>query len=432
MMTKSWLKMYRAACVMRHVSNMSSIKRNTIVQIAGKAVSSLLGLAAITIMTRRLGAEKFGWYITAIGFLQFFGVATDFGMIPVTAKMLAETDDGEKPRLIKNLLGFRLSTAVIAFVAAPTITLFLPYPTPIKLAIALVSVAFLGNAAAQIFTGYFQTKLQMSVYAASDVLSRLTLLAGVILAAWARWEFFPIMAIVAAASIIQTTFLWFRVQKSVPIGLAFDRAIWKKIMVAMWPVAVSILFNVVYLRGDAVILPLFRTQAEVGLYGAAYRVIDIAAQIAMMVMGVVLPLLAGSWSRGLIEEFRKHYREACRLLLALSIVATLGAYLFAGPIMRVIGGAAFAGAQSYLRILCLAMFGVFLGAVFGHTALAIGRQKETIWVYASDAALSLAGYLFFIPHFGAIGAASVSAFSELYAGIGLFFVVRRYLRRPNQ
>ena len=110
------------------------IAHNTIIQIVGKIISTIFGLLAVGMMTRYLGTEKFGWYVTAITFLQFVGILIDFGLIPVTAQMLSEpTDDKEK--LLKNLLGFRLTTALIFLGVAPFIAMFLPYPLEVKIAI---------------------------------------------------------------------------------------------------------------------------------------------------------------------------------------------------------------------------------------------------------------------------------------------------------
>src|SRR3989338_804217 len=105
------------------MSTTRKITHNTIIQIVGKIASTLLGLVAVGMMTRMLGTEKFGWYTTTISFLQFIGILTDFGFIPVTAQMLAEGTI-ERSVLLKNLLGFRLTTAILAFGIAPCIALF--------------------------------------------------------------------------------------------------------------------------------------------------------------------------------------------------------------------------------------------------------------------------------------------------------------------
>ena len=60
--------------------------KNIDFQIIGKLSSTFLGLIALGMMTRYLGQEQFGWYITTMAFLQFIGIMIDFGLIPVTAK----------------------------------------------------------------------------------------------------------------------------------------------------------------------------------------------------------------------------------------------------------------------------------------------------------------------------------------------------------
>jgi len=71
----------------------------------GKAISTALGLAAVMIMTRSLGVEKFGWYATTVGFLQFVGILSDFSFMLNTGNMLSEPDLINKNCLITYLLG---------------------------------------------------------------------------------------------------------------------------------------------------------------------------------------------------------------------------------------------------------------------------------------------------------------------------------------
>ncbi len=87
------------------MSTTQKIAHNTIIQIVGKVISTALGLLALGMMTRYLGTEHFGWYITTISFLGFAGVLIDFGMVPVTAQMMSEPKHN-KVELFKNLIGF--------------------------------------------------------------------------------------------------------------------------------------------------------------------------------------------------------------------------------------------------------------------------------------------------------------------------------------
>lgn len=407
------------------MSTARAIAHNTFIQIIGKAISVFLGLIAIGMMTRYLGQEKFGWYITAVTFLQFACILIDFGLIPVTAQMLSEPEH-DKTRLFKNLLSYRFFTATACLTIAPLIAMFFPYPAEVKIAIAFSTISFLAVAMNQIFTGFYQTKLKMRVQVIGELVGRVVLVAGLYLLIKNNSSFLLIMAALVVSAASYTAVMWISASRETNVGFGFDFAIWRAITKKMWPIALAIIFNVIYLKGDIILLSLFRSQTEVGLYGAAYRVIDIYAQLAMMMMGIMLPLLAGNWSRGLKDEFKKYYQQSFDAIMLMAVPMLIGTLMLAENIMRLVAGQNFAVAGRPLQILSLAVFGVYMGAIFGHAAVAINRQKQILWIFISDAIITLIGYLIFIPKFGMLGAAWMTVFSELYAGLLLFASVRHY------
>ena len=56
------------------------IAHNTIIQIIGKGISTVIGVIVIAMLTRYLGQSGFGQYTTIMAFLQFFGVLVDMGL----------------------------------------------------------------------------------------------------------------------------------------------------------------------------------------------------------------------------------------------------------------------------------------------------------------------------------------------------------------
>ncbi|PIT86522.1 MAG: hypothetical protein COU33_02625, partial [Candidatus Magasanikbacteria bacterium CG10_big_fil_rev_8_21_14_0_10_43_6] len=287
----------------KNMSTTKKIAHNTLVQMLGKAVATFLGLVGVGLLTRYLGQEQFGWYITTISFLQFIGILVDFGMIPVTAQMMSEPKF-HPSTLFRNLLTFRFVTAIIFLGIAPLIALLFPYPREVKIAISFTTIAFLSVSMNQVFIGLYQKELKMHIQAIGEVLSRAVLVGGMYLLMVQGRSFLPIMAVISVASVVYTAYLWWRAHRITNVSFAYDKTIWKAIMVKMWPIAISIIFNVVYLKGDILLLSLFAGQTDVGLYGAAYRVIDILAQTAMLFMGIMLPILAFAWSRQNTTEFR--------------------------------------------------------------------------------------------------------------------------------
>lgn len=424
-------------------STTKSIAENTAAQMIGKIISTLLGLLAIGMMTRYLGAEQFGWYVTTISFLGFVGILVDFGLVPVTAQMMSQSPPrewrgyarhAENPeteyyaQLLRNLLAYRFVTAVFFLGLAPLAALLFPYPHEVKIAIGFTTISFLGVAMNQVFLGLYQQKLKTHIAAIGEVVGRIVLVAGLFFIIKTNQGFIPVMWIVVASAVAYTAVMWRMAAKEQSVSFAFDSEIWKAITKKMWPIAIAIMFNVIYLKGDLVLLSLFRDQVEVGVYGAAYRVIDILAQTAMMVMGVMLPLLAYQWSRNIKETFRHYYQQSFDLMMAFALPMLVALVILATPIMTLVAGDEFTASGIPLQILAIAIFGVYLGAIFGHAAVAINKQKAVLPIYIVTAILTLIGYLIYIPKFGMLGAAWMSVFSELFAGISLLLFVRYHTK----
>jgi O-antigen/teichoic acid export membrane protein len=404
------------------MSEVRKIAQNTVWQLIGKSISTLLGLAAIAIMTRALGVEQFGWYATAIGFLQFIGIFTDFGFTVITSNMLSEPAH-DKSKLLGNLFTWRIITAVLTQGIAPLTIFLFPYPAPIKWAVVIMSFSFIGVSLNQVLVAYYQTKLKMYVQAIGEVIGRVVLVGGLALVATGHLGFLPMMAVITLGSISYTGYLWY---KSEPIRFQIDRVISRAIFTKLWPVALAVIFNCLYLQGDRVILPLYAPQTEVGLYGAAYRVIDITLQVSSMLIGLLLPLISYAYSRNNRENFIKESQRAFDLMILFIFPIIAGVLALSGPIMRFVGGPEFAASGVFLRIQILTMFGICFGMVFGHIILAINRQRQALWVYIAVAILSVTAYFILIPKLGGVGAAWVRVGSELIAGIGLMILTGYY------
>ena len=401
-----------------------AIAKNTSVQIIGKTISTILGLIAIGIMTRALGVEKFGWYVTATGFLQFVGIFSDFGFTAITTKMLSEPEF-DKTKLLNNLFTWRFLTALFFQGLAPLVILLFPYPAPIKLAVAIMALSFFAISVNQIFIGYCQSALKMAMQMTGEILGRIVLVAGLLLISVKNYGFLPAMGIITLASVIYTFYLW---QKTPAVKFSIDKDISKTIFQKIWPTATTVIFNAFYLQGDRVILPLYSPQTDVAIYGTAYRILDVITQSAWMIMGIMMPLVTFAWARNLTEEFKKKYQMSLDLVSLFLIPMIAGIIVLAGPIMTLVAGKEFADSGRILQFLSIAILGIAFGNIFGYMALAIDRQRQAMWIYFSDAVLTTIAYFILIPRYGIYGAAMAAIFSELYAGLGLMLLANHYAK----
>lgn len=395
----------------------TKIAQNTIVQLIGKVISTALGLISLAMMTRYLGQAGFGEYTAVINFLSFFAIIADLGLTLVTVQMISVPDVDEK-KILNNLFGLRLLSIVIFISLAPLAAFFLPYSATVKIGILIAAASFLFPALSQILIGLFQKKLRMDKAVIAENISRVVLLIGIYLSIHYNYGLNGILwaSVISAAANFFIGYLL-----ALPfIGLrpSFDKQIWKETISKSWPLAITIVLNLLYLKTDTLILSLVKSSSEVGLYGAAYRIIDVLSTLPFMFAGIILPLLATYWFEQKKDLFKSTLQKSFDLMAVISLPIISGALILSKPIVVLVAGADFAASGLILKILIFAILAIFLGCMFAHAVVAIDKQRKMIKYYLFVSISSIILYLILIPKFSYIGAAAATVYSE--AAIAFF------------
>lgn len=404
-----------------------SIAKNTLIQGVGKGLSTVLGLVVVAMVTRYLGPQGYGQYTVVITFLSFFGVIADFGLTLITAQMISE-QGADEPRIVKSIFTFRVLTALAIFSLAPVVAYFTDYSTIVKLGIALVSWSFFFVSLNQTLVGIFQKRLQMHFPSIAENVGRIILLGATIIAIWLHWNLVALLGAVVLGNIANFAMTVFYTRRYFKLGFAWEAHIIREMVRRATPIAISTVFNLVYLKADTLILFSFRPAAEVGLYGAAYRVVDILMMLPVIIMGMSLPAI--SYARSVADEVR--VKRMIEKLLSLFVVYALpvlaGGMMLAGSVMAFVAGKQFFAAGQPLRILLWAFAAATFSTLFGHLVVALGQQRRAIWIYGVDAVLALGAYFIFIPRFGSMAAAWVTFGSELFAMVCLAVLAWRAVK----
>lgn len=411
------------------MSTARAIAGNTVIQVAGRAVSTVLGVATIAIMTRHLGREGYGAFTTAMTFLQFFGILADFGLTLTLSKLLAEPD-ADRGRVASNVFTLRLTLAAALFGLAPLLAFAFPYPNAIRVAIAIGTLSFFQMTLSNVLTGLFLQQLAMRFVTLSEIAGRGLLLVLAFLAARAGAGVAAFMWSLVAANAVQFALSWIFARRLVPLALTFDRTVWRRVIRESWPIAVSIAFNLVYLKSDVILLSLYRAQGEVGLYGAAYKVLDVITVIPTAFMGLVMPVLTAVWVSENRPDFARKLSRSFDFLTITALPLVAGAAVVGRDLMALVAGRDFADAGGMLAVLMVAGGMVFWSTLFGTTVVALGLQRRMVWAYAIDAGISFALYFWAIPRWGAYGAAGVTVFSETFMAVATGWAVVAKTGRP--
>ncbi len=409
----------------------TKVAYNTIIQIISKVIATALGLVAVAIMTRYLGREGFGQYTTIITFLSFFAIIADLGLTLVTVQMISRPGVNEH-KILSNLLSLRLVSAVIFLGLAPLAVIFFPYDPIIKLGVAVTALSFFFIALNQILVGLFQKNLRMDKVSIAEVVSRIVLVAGVVLVWYFDLGLINIMVAAVIASAVNFLFHYLFSRQFVRIKLHFDFTVWSDIIKKSWPLALTIIFNVIYLKADTLILSLIKSQSDVGIYGATYKVIDVLITFPFMFAGIILPIMTARWAANNKDGFKNVLQKSFDVMVIIALPLVIGTQFVAKNIMVLVAGRDFAMSGPILQILILAAGLIFFGCMFAHAIIAIDKQKKIIPAYIFTAVTAVIGYLIFIPKYSYFGAAWVTIYSEIAIGLASVYLVWKYARfLPN-
>lgn len=401
-----------------------AIARNTLIQTVGKICSTILGLAAFALLWRMLGPTEYGTLTVALTFLAIFATFVDFGLTLTTVQLISEHEEKEQ-QILGNLISLRLISAGIFLGIAPFVALLFPYEAVVNILIAIGVLSYYSASISQMLGGVFQKNLDMVKPMIAENLNRLLVVIGIALV-WAFGGGLPaIMWVFVSGNILQLATILVFTKRYTTVKPQISWSIWKLIMSRSWPIGASIFFNLIYLKGDILFLSIYRSEFEIGLYGTAYKVIEVLAAIPIMYMGLVLPVLVGAWAAKDTEKFRHALQDSFDFFTVIGFPIAFGLALVGREAVVLIAGADYASAGPVLWLLGPALLFVFYGALFGHAIVGLNKQKPMTWAYAGVAVLTIAGYLWSIPTYGMYGAAFWTLASEaLIAFIAAIVVLR--------
>lgn len=406
------------------------VAHNSLIQISGKIISTALGLVIVSLMTRGLGAAGFGQYTSVVAYLQFFGILVDFGLTMTLARELGRGEFTSET-VAGNAFSFRSLTAAGAFLLAPVAAWLLPYTAEIKIAITLTSLAFWATSVQQSLVGLFQYKLATWSLTMVEMFSRALLLVGTWWLSRQSAGFQTYLYWLTIINIITLIGTYLAARRLIPFRWSINKPVWHKLWQATWPITVTIILNLFYFKADTIILSWYKTAADVGLYGAAYKVLEVLLALPAIVGGLVLPWAARAYARQDRVEIQKIYSGTFDTMLAAGLVVAIGAATIGGPVITWLAGADFAVAGQLVGILGLATALIFIGNATGYIIFALDQQKKMIPYYATAAALGLIGYFIFIPPYSYWGAAWMTVVVEFFMAAVGFIVLWRQQFRPS-
>lgn len=409
----------------RDRSDVRRVASSTAAGLAGRAAVLGLGLASVAVTTRYLGPGGYGQFALALAFTQLFGVLADAGLTTIVIRELAQRPE-RAPAVVGSALALRGMLAVAAVAAAGLVSLAMPYPPDVRIAVLIAGVPLALGLLNSAFVAVLQADLRAGRVALADVAGRAAGLVAVLVVVALDLGFYAVVAaggVGAAVALAATTALARPLLPSRPRG---DRETSRRLISAALPLGLALALNEVYFRADALIISLSRPFAELGLYALAWRIGEVVATVPAVFLLSVFPILA-RYAATRDRRLGPALQVAGDVALVAGVGIAVGGAVVAGELARLLGGDGFAAAAAPLRVLLAASALGFLNGVFGHALIAAGRQAVTLWLNVVALGLNVGLNVALVPSQGIQAAAWVALGCEGLILVAGLWLVRRHL-----
>lgn len=400
---------------------------NTFAQIGGRFATTIISLTTVSMLNTGLLAEGWGLYIIVTTFLGFFGVLADLGINLLYLQEISKYPEKEE-KITATYLGFRLFTAVIVFSIAPLIAHFIPAYSSLTTAIWVASFGQFFLVLNQIFVSIFQAHLQMGKAMITDILGRAVILVGVFLLFnhFQTNSLVAVLWIVALGSLSNTLFSYVLARPYHKIRVAFDFKEWPSMVVRVLPLAALSVLGMIHFKADSVILTLFRPAVDVGIYGNAYKIMEVMVTLPAMFAGGLFPAM----NQAVLSKdknFPIFIQKSFDLLLFAVIPLVLVLVILAPYLMGLLTRSNVFQAANSLQILAFALLPLFVGSLLAHLLIATEKKKELGIISLIAVTVNIGLNILLIPRFSYYGAAGATVVSELLTVIMTMTIVWRSL-----
>lgn len=373
---------------------------------AGLVASAGLGLLFHVVAARGLGPSGYGAFAAALTYAVLWAIVMDAGISVALTREAAA--DPARLAWLPRLARWKAALAIAGALGALASGVILGVDAPVLWLIGVLALGMIGSSGMRLASAGLRVAGAFGRDAALATVQRVLLVAlaigalaagagtiGVAIAFAASYGLAAALALAAARTSVPAT------RDAPPRGF-----LWRVCL----PLGVVELLTNLYFKVDQILLLELRSAEETGLYAAAYRVIEAALLLVGGVMGVVFLRLAAA--RADHRAFARQLSRAFTALWLAGLAIATNGWLWAGELLPLALGPAYAPARGQLDVLLGAVPLAYVNYALTQSLVARGRERFYAAGTAVCALVNVGMNLALIPRIGALGAAWASVATE--------------------
>lgn len=388
------------------------------ISMGGRGVGIAINAVTFLYIARTLGPERFGLYALAVVFVTMFATVIDNGVNITVTRLLTERPESAALVLTNGLVLKLTGAAILTLIAigaahTPWVDPRLREVAPIAAGLILVMGLTVANA-------YFQARVDMGWVVAGDLVTRglFFALAAMVLSRGGGVRALLAAQVAAAAlgALVPTS----RVLWVLRDGFRMDAAMWRVIAGPALALSGSLALGMITARFDAIALSTRVPERDLGLYSAAFRILDLLLLVPGLLLQVVFPAFVHD-TRATIAS---RYARVTGMLLVLGLPLAAVLTVTSGPALALTAGDAYRDGGRSLAVLSWGMLAVFVASAMLYVLVALGRFSELLVYSALGSITSVTLALLLVPRYGTDGAATATVTAHTMVLLGLGWALR--------
>ncbi len=399
-------------------------------------IATAIGYMLRVFLARTLSVSDYGLFYAILVFVGFFATFRELGLNTALVRFIPDFLAKNKPSNIKAsiifaatvqlFLGLLIVVPIIMFADKVAISYFGTYAAtgPIQ----IIALSFFISILMSLLQSVFQGLSKMFYYAIVEPL-RLSFI-------FIIYAYFISLGVIAAAygyiiaSIAVSAILFFLLLRTFPllkIKAEVDKAIVKKMLLFSIPLFVGSLGSVAISYADTMILTLYRSLYEVGLYQVALPTSQLLGFFIAGICSVLLPVTSGLWSAGKKESISNGILILTKILFVVMIPIIIIFVAFPETILRILFSESFVNASQSLQILAAGSIFYSLYFMFGTVMISIGKPTIYTKLLFAVGVLSIMLNLTLVPVIGINGAALSTAISYVFGSFVAVLYTKKFI-----
>jgi len=422
-----------------HIKDAKKVAKSSGILGLGEIPMQVLTLLSGIIVTRVLGAEKFGVYVAAATVVGVGVLIGTMGFNQGVVRFIGIYRDSQTRvmgiihfALISTLL-FGSLVAVILTLCAPFLETYV-FQIPgvgriialLSITVPLISVFTVVTSCIQAFEEITYVTLLQKVMQPSI---RLLLLIGFFLAG-ARLSALVMRDIFAGMILVVVAFYYLN-RRFPPFrkNQRADYSLKTEMFSFTMPLFLAELVHVIMLRIDVLMISAFLGASDVGVYGIVLRISNLLMVPLMSLDAIIYPMMASAFGQKAMDDIERLYKLSSHWVMLIMTPVVVIALVFTRDILAFFGPEFVTGATA-LRLIAIGVtFRIAAGCVAG--VLLMGGHSKLIF-YNSLGALvfNVVANYHLVPRYGIVGAALATGVVMTLWGVIMVvevFVIYRFV-----